>query len=697
MTEYNLRYKFSANGQADVARAFQSIATAAAKSATAEQRASSRAEASASKAAAAKTQAAAKASHAVAKEVASASRAEQKHTAIVEREAKKRADVTIREAKRAAQMQVREQRQAQRMQERGAYRRSQTIGQVGGVVRDGLMMAGGAGLALVGASARKEFAVKSKARDIGISTRGSGQKMLDTDALVKEAHATARKNPGVDAESVLDGIKAYTTKTGDADTARKMSDTFATLSSASGTSTKDIGGAAADLAQKFGIKDPAEMQDALGKLYMQGKNGSFELSDAAEKFPGMAAAGARFGLDKGVKGVATLGGLSQIARESTGSADQAGTAVEAMFRQLTSRSGDLEKAGVKVFDKKGNANDIQDVLVDTISKVGGNDMAKKKVGLQQIFGDEGIRAISPLIDAFATAVKEGKDPMVALRSKLGNAINVTGAWSDVVEDATIAQQSDSAKMTAAWDALGAKVGESVLPELSKLADAFGKNDAALGALAGSAGILLQAFNSLAKVLGISPDAKNADQDVIDKTTALERFDDKVQGRAGKEGGPVALTKEEQAERARLEAELGGATSRRDALSAAAGGTLSKEDYKAEYERLGKKGNGPTETDRVFNAIKASATGVATGQGLVGVVNGIGGYNAAQETPEQRALRERQNGPTKTIAGVASTAVNAAADEGILGALRLVAPELSKAAADLTRAASALPRPNPLGG
>lgn len=508
MTEYNLRYRFSASGQADVARAFQSIAAAAAKAAMAEERAGASAERAMAKAARAKA--------AVEKSTGSpfrdAGRGQSSGADAEAKMAKRAADAKIRENDRALRHVARirdrhfldEQRQQERGEMRARTRRSRMIGKLGGLGMDAGLAFGaaaiGAGGAVVGAAARKEFALRNKTRDISISTRGSGQAGVDPEVLAKEFQRTALASPGQTAEGIADAVKAFTTKTGDLATARKMQGTFATLSSASGASAQDIGSASADIMQKFGIKDPEEMQRALGSLYMQGKKGSFELSDAASQFPKVGAAASRFGLDKGAKGVTTLGGLMQIAKESKDSPEAAATSVEAMFRQLVAKSGELKGQGVNVFDAKGNARDIQDVLVETISKVGGSDVEKKKVGLQKVFGEEGIAAVSPLITAFADAVKNGTDPVKALRDKLSDATNVTGGWEDAVEDAATRQSSASAKMDAAWESLSAKVGEAVLPELVKLADSVAKTPGLFSALAGTVGVLAEGFVGLIGLL-----------------------------------------------------------------------------------------------------------------------------------------------------------------------------------------------------
>lgn len=510
-------YRFSASGHADVARAFKSIGDQAAKSATAEQRAAARGEAAATKAAAAKERAASKAD-------AAATRAAAKSEALANRAAdaeiravKRVADAKTREHRRAMDHVARirdrhflaEQRQGERMEEKARATRNKRLGVVGNLAGAALMTGasaiGMAGAGAVGLAARKEFDLRSKARDIAISTRGAGKTAVDPEVLAREFQATARATPGQSAGDVADAVKTFTTKTGNLDMARKLQGTFATTASATGANVSDISGAAADLMQKFDIKSIEDMQEAMAKLTFQGKKGAFELKDAAAELPSIASAAQRFGLDKGLKGVKTLGGIMQIAREATPSGAEAATSVEQMFTQLVAKSGKLKSAewggkAVNVFDEKGNAREIQDVLVDVIKNVGGDDMEKKKQGLQGVFDVRGIRAVSPLIDAYAQAIKEGTDPVKAMRAKMTDAIEAAGNWTDIQEDAAMAQESSGARLSAAWEAFSAQVGDAVVPSLVKMIEAVTANGSTFETLAGVAGVLAEAFVGLFDVL-----------------------------------------------------------------------------------------------------------------------------------------------------------------------------------------------------
>ncbi len=336
----------------------------------------------------------------------------------------------------------------------------------------------GAGLGIAGGAAREGMKLQEASNRLSISARDAGGKGADPIALRKEFEAAALANPGIKAMDIAEGAQSFVAKTGDLESARKFSGTFATVASATGSSVQDIAGAAADISQKFDIKGIEEMQAALAALTFQGKKGAFELKDAASQFAKISAAAERFGIAKGSEGLKTLGGLTQIARTATGSPEQAATAVEAMFRQLVVKSKDLTAIGASPFVKGSTTKtrNVQDVIVDAISKSKGSLPA-----LQNIFGDEGIRGVSPLISRFnqakdatkGTETEKTAAGVAALRKALDDAINAPGDWAEVVKDSASAQQDASAMMDGAWEKFKAAVSERAIPGIMKLVPVIG--------------------------------------------------------------------------------------------------------------------------------------------------------------------------------------------------------------------------------
>lgn len=373
----------------------------------------------------------------------------------------------IREAEKATKAEARARDRAQR--ERTQRRRR--------VGRAALGVAGAAAGAIIGATTavssaavRQQVTLEEKSRRLAIQSRKAGETVTDPRQIAAKAQQVAIDVGGTTAESVIDAMSLFVQRTGRFDLADAMAGTFATAARATGAQADEIAGAAADLFQKFDITSIEEMQDAMAALTFQGKKGAFELKDAAAQFPKLAAAAQRLGGFQGAEGVRQLGGLTQIARASTGSPEEATTALEAVFSALTTKQKPLGRAGVDVFDPKtGAARDITTLLTDVITKVGGSDIAKKKGELAQIFGRRGIRALSPLIAAYAKAQTEGKNAQEAVTAVLNEAIDAPGTWNDVVEDAAIANKSLSAQLTTAWESIVAASGGTLTPAIMNLA------------------------------------------------------------------------------------------------------------------------------------------------------------------------------------------------------------------------------------
>ncbi len=289
------------------------------------------------------------------------------------------------------------------------------------------------------------------------------------------------------------------------------------------------------------------MAAALSTLAVQGKRGAFELKDAAVEYPRIAAAAQRFGIGKGVGALTTLGGLTQLARTATGSSAEAGTSVERMFSNMGVKAGKIRAlTGVDVWH-----GDFKENLVNIIGKAGGQDYGQKYKALSDVFGERGIRAISPLMSAFADAVKDGKDGFQAMRDKLAEATDATGADAEIQRDLATAQEGASARLTAAWESVKAQLGEAT-PQIADLATRFADfiTNTDFGFLATALDNLADAASSAAEFLESLGLLKRKPKTVEDQIRDAERQyvryapeREKLQKRLN-EVGPGGLSKEE---------------------------------------------------------------------------------------------------------------------------------------------------------
>lgn len=401
----------------------------------------------------------------------------------VERDEAKRVSMIRRHARSAVRAESRaaerlSSRRAEIRRSRAARRRdfaSDMIAGTGRTLLGGALAVGSVGAAfgaaMIGRAAHESNDLQERSNRLaiagGIDPR-TGQQ-FDASTIRRSFERTALQVRGTKAGDVASGVEEFVTKTGRLDLAADFQKVFAQVAMATGASVESIGSAAADIFEKFDVTTVEDMNAALAALAVQGKKGAFELRDAASQFPKLAAAAQRLGIGKGVESVKTLGGLTQIARTATGSPEQAANSLEATFRQLTARSTQLRAQGVNVFDREGNARNIVDVLAETVTKVGGTNIERKKGGLQKIFGEEGIRAISPLISKYAETTGTAAERMQALKDMMNEAIDATGAEAEIKNDLAQAQQNNSAKLTAAWESMKAKMSDAVLPAIGEFA------------------------------------------------------------------------------------------------------------------------------------------------------------------------------------------------------------------------------------
>lgn len=236
-----------------------------------------------------------------------------------------------------------------------------------------------AGAGVIAAGLYQGVGLEQRQRQILINARGGGEQLaMAPDVLGAKIRATSIAH-GQDQGNVTAGLEAFVAKTGDLDTVIASMDVLGTVATATGTSFEFIASSAADLMKKFDIKTPEQMAAAFTTLTMQGKKGAFELRNMAEHLPMMGAAAARFGLT-GEKGVKQLGGMAQIAMDSSGSPEEAATAVARMFDALIEGSGGLRSGkllGTKVETFNGGdptkgMRDVVDIMADVMGAVGGD-------------------------------------------------------------------------------------------------------------------------------------------------------------------------------------------------------------------------------------------------------------------------------------------------------------------------------------
>lgn len=337
---------------------------------------------------------------------------------------------------------------------------------------------GGAGLAasaLAGATKSED-----RARRLVIAGRApGGEGAMSVDQVRRQVNAAGIAH-GLSPEDVMAGPEKFVEKTGDLAGAMRFLDTFAATAQAANSSMEDVASVGAEMAKKFNIKTAEDMQQAFANLIFQGKKNSFVLKDMAPLLTGiMASMKGQAGL-QGVGGMKVVGGLMQMAKEGTGSPEEAATALENVMKQLVSKSKEIQQgkfgSSVKIFEG-GNARnpmrDLMQIIPELVQSTKG-DITK----LNDIFEIRGSRAFNPITGAYRTAYSGAKGTekereaagLKAAKESLAYFVETPGAkWEEVKKDEAEAVKSVSVQMEVLATQMKEAVASELFPEFIKLA------------------------------------------------------------------------------------------------------------------------------------------------------------------------------------------------------------------------------------
>ena len=374
------------------------------------------------------------------------------------------------------------------------------VGRVGLEIGAGV---GALGLGAMGKMTAEGAAVDEMARRIAINARLGGGEKMDSAQVRQRMYDLAGQTPGMTAQALAGATLAFQGATGKVLNFEELGG-LATVASASGSAIEDVAAAAAALSNNLNITKVDDMTEALSILAVQGAKGQFELKDMAELMGRISAAAAGANVDKSVAGVARVGALAQIARQGGGSAEQATTAVENVFRAMTSHADMFKKSGVDVFVKGSKGREmrsVNDVLVETFKKTEGN-----RTQLGKLFGAQADPVLNILSDVFNQEMKNSKDlgkAGEAVRRKLEDAANVSEASKLIQEQAAVAQQSTSAKIQAAWEKATGKVTDRVLPAMAEMflrLDESGAIDSVIDAFEFAADVIAENMQFISEMM-----------------------------------------------------------------------------------------------------------------------------------------------------------------------------------------------------
>ncbi len=303
------------------------------------------------------------------------------------------------------------------------------------------------------AAARDAIEFNTQLTRLGIAANLTGAAMGH---LQKEVLRVS-VDTGVAAGDVLSGAQSFVALTGDISTARENMGLFARIAAATGAQMGDIATTAASLKQNLKI-DSKDFEQAFSTLIHQGKAGAIEIRDLASQLASVAPQFVRFG-NAGTTGLSELGGMLQVVRQGFGDTAQAVTGFEGMLTAFQRRAKQFGKAGLNVYDAKGQLRDVGELVkeLDALHING--------TKLIELFGRvEGRNAF----DILTRKTKDGRYEFEQLAEAASGA-------RDAVTDFERYAASPAAKVQRAWADVRKTLLEVFTPErIEKIAAAIEK-------------------------------------------------------------------------------------------------------------------------------------------------------------------------------------------------------------------------------
>ena len=335
------------------------------------------------------------------------------------------------------------------------------------------------------------IALSNSAYQPGDKKRFSSRKLLESASRVQG-------DTGVDKGEILRGLQSYVALSGNADILNDEGSVslFAKMAKGSGADTGDIFNSAAALKSQNSGLSTAQQAEMLRNVIGQGKLGAVELPELA-RVAGRVASGATAYAtsDTNTQGdnQRKLLALTQIARKTSGSADDAATAVSRFSTDVATKA-ESNNMVADVFadahrDKSGKMvgsklKDPAELMEAYFLKANGNTVAMGTGGLG--LGVESAKLASALsgtyVDAQKAALAGGKSEKeanvigaAAVRKEVEKYEGAKYTDKDVEDDFQAVMKSSTERMSAAMQKINAVLEDKAAPFIEKLAGAFERN------------------------------------------------------------------------------------------------------------------------------------------------------------------------------------------------------------------------------
>jgi hypothetical protein len=384
----------------------------------------------------------------------------------------------LRATQRAAAAEVRT-RQAFARATGGAVGRS-----VGGAVRTVGMLGTtalglGGGFAMAGAiQHRQRIEAQAAALANQAYREGEGPSRQQIQSGVLQQATDIGGRTGLGAEGVLQGLRNFVSISGNLDVGQQLAPIMADIADATDADIADVGRTAGQIAQAMmarGLEAPeiiAQTTDIMASMAGQAKVGSIEFRDLAQQMGKVMSATA--GYEGKVSDLATtMGAVAQISiAGGASSPEEAMTAIMRFRDDLIQNQGKFKKiakgGGVNVFadDAQTQLRGPEDILFDMLKATGGS---LPKVG--ELFGVRAQKAVQPFQEIF-TKAGGGDAGIEEVRKLLDSVRGAKVSATEIRESAGFRRDQADKQFSIALGQLNAKLGEQLLPTVTKLIPKF---------------------------------------------------------------------------------------------------------------------------------------------------------------------------------------------------------------------------------
>lgn len=280
--------------------------------------------------------------------------------------------------------------------------------------------------------------------------------------------AAQMKDVRVDPGEILSGVEVIVEKLGDLDYATSNLRNIGLVMRATGAEGKDAGDMIANFKEKFQLRTPEEVTQALDILVKQGKTGSFTLKDMVTQGNRVTAAYGSMGRS-GLNAVREMGAVLQVFRKSSGSAEETSTAFKNVFADLMEpgKQKYLKALGVNIWDPvklkegKKQVRNIVDIIDELLRKTAGDPQK-----LSRIFGMQSLDGLKAFISEWQ---KTGKN---AAREFM----DINGDGAELQRDSARAAQEFNAAMTNLYTSWKRFSQNNLTAPIQKMADVLNRLD-----------------------------------------------------------------------------------------------------------------------------------------------------------------------------------------------------------------------------